>query len=67
VKAARDAREETKDTRTQPFPLAKRAEIYDHYLAEIRRWNPDGSWRSVWREELGRGYALMPFVLPRER
>ncbi len=41
VKAARDAREETKGTRTQPFPIAQRAEIYDHYLSEIRRWNPD--------------------------
>ncbi|MBM4030438.1 MAG: hypothetical protein FJ291_01475 [Planctomycetes bacterium] len=41
VRAARDACEATKDTRTQPFPLAKRAEVYDHYLGEIRRWNPD--------------------------
>jgi len=41
VQAAREARDETKHTRTQPFPLAKRAEIYDHYLAEIRKWNPD--------------------------
>lgn len=39
VRAARDAREATKDTRTQPFPLARRAEIYDHYLGEIRKWN----------------------------
>jgi len=41
VRAARGARETTKDTRTQPFPLAQRAEIYDHYLSEIRKWNPD--------------------------
>ena len=41
VKAARDAREETKETRAQPFPQADRAEIYGHYLAEIRKWNPD--------------------------
>jgi len=41
VKAARDGREETEPTRAKPFPLAARAEIYDLYLSEIRRWNPD--------------------------
>ncbi|NQT53518.1 hypothetical protein HQ576_15775, partial [bacterium] len=41
LKAAEDARDETKDTRTSPFPQRVRAEIYEHYLAEIRKHDPD--------------------------
>jgi DNA repair photolyase len=37
LKAAEDAREETADTRTRPFPQWVRAEIYEHHLREIRR------------------------------
>lgn len=41
LKAAEDSRAETKATLTRPFPEWVRAEIYDHYLAEIRKWNAD--------------------------
>jgi hypothetical protein len=27
------------DTRAQPFPEGVRAEVYEHHLREIRRWN----------------------------
>jgi DNA repair photolyase len=39
IAAAEAAVEETKDTVTKPFPEDVRAEIYDHYLSEIRKWN----------------------------
>ncbi len=35
--------------------------------AQLYRWNPDGSQVPISREEWGHGYALMPFVLPREK
>jgi len=41
VAAAREGRGEMEPTRAKPFPQCARAEVYDHYLAEIRRWNPD--------------------------
>lgn len=41
VAAAEASIEETKDTVTKPFPEDVRAEIYDYYLTEIRKWNPD--------------------------
>ena len=40
LKAAEESTEETKDTRTSPFPQWVRQEIYEHYLAEIRKWDP---------------------------
>ena len=39
--AAEEAREEMKATRASPFPQWVRTEIYEHYLAEIRRHDPD--------------------------
>ena len=41
LEAARDAQDEVADTRTKPFPERIRAMIYDHYLAEIRKHDPD--------------------------
>jgi len=41
LQAARDHRDAVEDTRTKPFPAHVRAEIYDHYLAEIRKHDPD--------------------------
>jgi len=41
LQAALDGREETRDTRAKPFPQHARTEIYAHYLAEIRKHNPD--------------------------
>jgi DNA repair photolyase len=41
LQAALDARQETQDTRAKPFPASVRTEIYDHYLAEIRRHSRD--------------------------
>ena len=41
VQAARECRDEVADTRAKPFPHRVREEIYDHYLREIRRWDPD--------------------------
>jgi len=41
VQAAREGREEVRDTVAKPFPHRVREEIYDHYLSEIRRWDPD--------------------------
>ena len=41
LEAARDAQEAVADTRTQPFPEHIRTMIYDHYLAEIRKHDPD--------------------------
>ncbi|MFP4055529.1 MAG: spore photoproduct lyase family protein [Candidatus Brocadiia bacterium] len=41
VRGAREAREETEPTRAKPFPRHVRAQIYDHYLAEIRKREPD--------------------------
>jgi len=39
IKAAEDAREETKNTTSKPFPEWVRAEIYEYYLNEIRKYN----------------------------
>lgn len=41
VAAAEGAREAMARTRTQPFPDEARAVLYEHCLAEIRRWAPD--------------------------
>ena len=41
LKAAEESVEETKDTRTSPFPQWVREEIYEHYIAEIRKYDPD--------------------------
>ena len=41
LKAAEEAKAETDATVTKPFPQWVRAEIYDHYLSEIRKWAPD--------------------------
>jgi len=41
LQAAREARDDVEETRTKPFPHHVRAEIYDHYLTEIRRRDPD--------------------------
>ena len=41
LKAAEESREETEPTRTKPFPQWVRTEIYEHYLTEIRKWDPD--------------------------
>jgi len=41
LKAAEESRAETEPTVAKPFPHWVRAEIYDHYLAEIRKWNQD--------------------------
>ena len=40
LQAAKESQEETKDTRTRPFPQWVRAEIYQHYLALIRQHDP---------------------------
>jgi hypothetical protein len=40
VEAAERNKDEVKDTRTKPFPHHVRAEIYDHFLSEIRRRSP---------------------------
>ena len=62
VRAAEEAKDEMSDKLAKPFPEGKRAEIYEHYIAEIRRRNADvpislstESW-SMWRrfeDELG--------------
>lgn len=39
LKAAEESREEVQDTLAKPFPHWVRAEIYDHYLSEIRRYS----------------------------
>ena len=41
LEAAEESTEETKETRTSPFPQWVRQEIYEHHLAEIRKWDPD--------------------------
>lgn len=41
VAAADEAAEEMGSVNARPFPHWVRAEIYQHYLDEIRRWNPD--------------------------
>jgi DNA repair photolyase len=41
VKIAEETRDEVKDTRARPFTHHVRAQIYDHYLREIRRRSPD--------------------------
>ncbi len=41
MQAALDEREAMRDTLARPFPPGVRAEIYRHYLHEIRRWDPD--------------------------
>jgi hypothetical protein len=40
LRLAEESREEASDTRAQPFPHAARARVYEHYLAEIRRRDP---------------------------
>ncbi|MBN1676680.1 MAG: hypothetical protein JXR37_36890 [Kiritimatiellae bacterium] len=37
LRAAEASREQVKDSRTRPFPQWARAEIYRHYLTEIRK------------------------------
>lgn len=39
LRAAEESKEEVKDTRSKPFPHWVRREIYEHHLAEIRRWS----------------------------
>ncbi|MBN2451144.1 MAG: hypothetical protein JXR77_12190 [Lentisphaeria bacterium] len=39
--AAEGAVDRMKDTRAMPFPPEMRQAIYEHHLAEIRRWNAD--------------------------
>jgi len=39
LRAAEECREEVAETRTKPFPKQVRAEIYDFYLQEIRKYN----------------------------
>ena len=41
VQAAIDQRETMQSTNARPFPPEVRAVIYEHYLKEIRRWDPD--------------------------
>ncbi|NQT89546.1 hypothetical protein HQ560_22445 [bacterium] len=41
VLAAREQTAETELTHAKPFPQAARAEVYRHYLREIRTWAPD--------------------------
>lgn len=41
LKAAEEDREEVNDTIAKPFPHRVRAEIYDHHLREIRKWNSE--------------------------
>jgi len=41
VAAARDAADELKNVRTGPFPHAVRADIYRHFIREVRRWDSD--------------------------
>jgi len=41
LRAAEDSRELVADTRTKPFPPWVRREIYEHHLAEIRKWDAD--------------------------
>ncbi|MGD8239769.1 MAG: radical SAM protein [Armatimonadota bacterium] len=37
--AAEEATEEVKETRAKPFPEPVRAEIYEHHLSEVRKWD----------------------------
>ena len=55
VEAAEASVDETKGTLTRPFPEWARAEIYDHYLSEIRKYDTEvpvslstETW-SIWR------------------
>jgi hypothetical protein len=41
LQAAEAARDQMKDTRAKPFPPQVRAQVYEHYLREIRKWNAD--------------------------
>ena len=41
LRAAEESTDEVKSTRTRPFPQWVRAEIYEHYLSEIRKHDPD--------------------------
>ena len=41
VRAAEDARDEMKSLRVSPLPHQTRAMIYDHFITEIRRVDPD--------------------------
>ncbi len=41
VRAAEESVDETKDTMTKPFPHWVRAEIYDFFVTEIRRWDQE--------------------------
>ena len=41
LQAAEDSRDEVEDTRAKPFPHWVRAQVYSHYLAEIRKWNSE--------------------------
>ena len=41
VKAAEESVEEMKETMSKPFPHWVRAEIYDFFLQEIRRWDQE--------------------------
>ncbi|MCP4643757.1 MAG: hypothetical protein GY851_25150, partial [bacterium] len=41
LRAAEEGKDEVADTRTKPFPHAVRAEIYEHYLNEIRKYDKD--------------------------
>jgi spore photoproduct lyase len=69
VTAAEAAAEELAGERTRPFPQALRAEVYRHYLAEIRKHDADipvalsTESPAIWRElgpELG--YSAMDYV-----
>jgi len=40
LKAAQESRDRMSDTRSRPFPGPVRQEIYEHYLREIRKYDP---------------------------
>lgn len=40
LQAADEARERMADTRARPFPPDFRRRLYEHYVREIRRWDP---------------------------
>jgi len=69
VEAARSSVSEMRDEQTRPFPQAVRAEVYRHYLAEIRKHDADipvalsTESPAIWRE-LGAelGYSAMDYV-----
>jgi len=41
LRAAREERDAVENTTAKPFPPRIRAEIYEHYLREIRKWDSD--------------------------